>query len=82
MSRAVDALDAAGNAPVTASRLQRIDGNRAHGGSVNGAFGIDVALTALEREGKVKILSTPRVTTQNSGNGGSILFPSDTTSRR
>lgn len=34
-------------------------------GAVNGAFGIDMALTALEREGKVKILSTPRVTTQN-----------------
>ena len=34
-------------------------------GAVNGAFGIDVAITALEREGKVKILSTPRVTTQN-----------------
>ena len=28
------------------------------------AFGIDVAITALEREGKVKVLSTPRVTTQ------------------
>ena len=34
-------------------------------GAINGAFGIDVAITALEREGKVKILSTPRVTTQN-----------------
>lgn len=34
-------------------------------GAVNGAFGIDVAITALEREGKVKVLSTPRVTTQN-----------------
>jgi type IV pilus assembly protein PilQ len=34
-------------------------------GAVNGAFGIDMAITALEREGKVKILSTPRVTTQN-----------------
>ena len=34
-------------------------------GALNGAFGIDVAITALEREGKVKILSTPRVTTQN-----------------
>lgn len=34
-------------------------------GAINGAFGIDVALTALEREGKVKILSTPSVVTQN-----------------
>ena len=34
-------------------------------GSINGAFGLDVALTALEREGRLKILSTPRVTTQN-----------------
>jgi type IV pilus assembly protein PilQ len=34
-------------------------------GAVNGAFGIDVAITALERQGKIKILSTPRVTTQN-----------------
>jgi type IV pilus assembly protein PilQ len=34
-------------------------------GSVNGAFNLDVALTALEHQGKVKILSTPRVTTQN-----------------
>jgi type IV pilus assembly protein PilQ len=34
-------------------------------GAINGAFGLDLALTALEHEGKVKILSTPRVTTQN-----------------
>jgi type IV pilus assembly protein PilQ len=34
-------------------------------GAVNGAFNLDVALTALEHQGKVKILSTPRVTTQN-----------------
>ncbi len=34
-------------------------------GSVNGAFNIDVALTALERSGKGRILSTPRLTTQN-----------------
>jgi type IV pilus assembly protein PilQ len=34
-------------------------------GSVNGAFNLDVALTALERTGKGRILSTPRVTTQN-----------------
>jgi type IV pilus assembly protein PilQ len=34
-------------------------------GSVNGAFNLDVALSALERTGKGRILSTPRVTTQN-----------------
>ena len=34
-------------------------------GSVNGAFDLAVRLRALESEGAVKILSTPRVTTQN-----------------
>ncbi len=34
-------------------------------GAINGAFGLDLALSALEHQGKVKILSTPRVTTQN-----------------
>jgi len=34
-------------------------------GSVNGAFNLDVALSALERSGNVRILSTPRVSTQN-----------------
>lgn len=34
-------------------------------GAINGAFNIDVALSALERKGKLEILSTPRVTTQN-----------------
>ncbi|MEO7191439.1 MAG: type IV pilus secretin PilQ [Vicinamibacterales bacterium] len=34
-------------------------------GAINGAFGLDVALSALEHQGKAKILSTPRVTTQN-----------------
>jgi type IV pilus assembly protein PilQ len=34
-------------------------------GAVNGAFNIDVALSALERSGKGRILSTPRLTTQN-----------------
>ena len=34
-------------------------------GSVNGALNLDVALSALEKEGHVKLLSTPRVTTQN-----------------
>jgi type IV pilus assembly protein PilQ len=34
-------------------------------GSVNGAFNLDVALSALEKTGKGRILSTPRVSTQN-----------------
>ena len=34
-------------------------------GAINGAFNLDVALTALESSGKGRILSTPRVTTQN-----------------
>jgi type IV pilus assembly protein PilQ len=34
-------------------------------GSINGAFNLDVVLTALETSGNGRILSTPRVTTQN-----------------
>ncbi len=34
-------------------------------GSINGALNLDVALTALESSGKGRILSTPRVSTQN-----------------
>jgi type IV pilus assembly protein PilQ len=34
-------------------------------GSVNGAFNLDVALSALEKTGQGRILSTPRVSTQN-----------------
>jgi len=34
-------------------------------GSINGAFNLDVALSALESSGKGRILSTPRITTQN-----------------
>jgi type IV pilus assembly protein PilQ len=34
-------------------------------GAVNGALNLDIALSALEREGKGRILSTPRVSTQN-----------------
>jgi type IV pilus assembly protein PilQ len=33
--------------------------------SVNGAFNLDLELQAAERSGKVRILSTPRVSTQN-----------------
>ena len=36
-------------------------------GSVNGAPNLDVALSALEESGKGRILSTPRVSTQNNG---------------
>jgi len=34
-------------------------------GAINGSFNLDVALSALEREGYGKLLSTPRVSTQN-----------------
>ena len=34
-------------------------------GAVNGSFNLDVALSALEHEGRLKILSKPKVTTQN-----------------
>jgi type IV pilus assembly protein PilQ len=34
-------------------------------GAVNGAFNLDVALSALENEGKLSVISTPRVSTQN-----------------
>jgi type IV pilus assembly protein PilQ len=34
-------------------------------GSVNGAFNLDVALSALEQSGNARLLSTPRVTTQS-----------------
>jgi type IV pilus assembly protein PilQ len=34
-------------------------------GAINGAFNLDIALRALETEGQVKVISTPRITTQN-----------------
>jgi type IV pilus assembly protein PilQ len=34
-------------------------------GAINGALNLDIALSALEREGSLRIVSTPRVTTQN-----------------
>jgi type IV pilus assembly protein PilQ len=34
-------------------------------GAINGAFNLDIALTALETTGKGRILSSPRLTTQN-----------------
>jgi type IV pilus secretin PilQ/predicted competence protein len=51
-----------------AVRLGVPDANAAVGlalGAVNGAFNLDVALSALERSGKGRVLSTPRLTTQN-----------------
>jgi type IV pilus assembly protein PilQ len=36
-----------------------------HLGSVNGAFNLDMALSALETTGNGRVLSTPRVSTQN-----------------
>lgn len=36
-------------------------------GSVNGAFNLDVAITAAEAQGNLKVLSTPRVSAQNNG---------------
>jgi type IV pilus assembly protein PilQ len=58
---------AAINLPANSNSLEAI-GSSAIGlalGSVNGAFNLDVALSALERSGKGRVLSTPRVTTQN-----------------
>jgi type IV pilus assembly protein PilQ len=52
----------------TAVRLGLPDATTAIGlalGAVNGAFNLDVALSALERTGKGRVLSTPRLTTQN-----------------
>jgi type IV pilus secretin PilQ/predicted competence protein len=52
----------------TAVKLGVNDANSAIGlalGAVNGAFNLDIALSALERTGKGRVLSTPRLTTQN-----------------
>jgi type IV pilus assembly protein PilQ len=52
----------------TAVKLGVSDANSAIGlalGAVNGAFNLDIALSALERTGKGRVLSTPRLTTQN-----------------
>jgi type IV pilus assembly protein PilQ len=34
-------------------------------GAINGAFDLDIALSALESQGKLAVISTPRVSTQN-----------------
>jgi len=36
-------------------------------GSINGAFNLDVALSAAETSGNLRVLSTPRVSAQNNG---------------
>jgi type IV pilus secretin PilQ/predicted competence protein len=63
------AQGAAGDAAVPSAVRMGVDGaTSAIGlalGSVNGAFNLDVALSALERSGNGRLLSTPRVTTQN-----------------
>jgi type IV pilus assembly protein PilQ len=54
--------------PSTAVNLSTPGASSAVGlalGSVNGAFNLDVALSALESSGNGRLLSTPRVTTQN-----------------
>jgi type IV pilus secretin PilQ/predicted competence protein len=59
---------AAGTSPSTAVNLAAPGATSAVGlalGSVNGAFNLDVALSALEQSGNGRVLSTPRVTTQN-----------------
>jgi type IV pilus assembly protein PilQ len=64
------AAGAAGNAPPagTAVNLAAPGALSAVGlslGSINGAFNLDVALSALETNGNVRLLSRPRVSTQN-----------------
>ncbi|MCC7185504.1 MAG: type IV pilus secretin PilQ [Acidobacteria bacterium] len=59
--RAVDDATTAVNLPVSGAT----SGAGLALGSITGALTLDVALTALERSGNGRILSTPRVTTQN-----------------
>jgi type IV pilus secretin PilQ/predicted competence protein len=64
----VDARSTELESSATAVRLGVPDASSAIGlalGAVNGAFNLDVALSALERTGKGRVLSTPRLTTQN-----------------
>jgi type IV pilus assembly protein PilQ len=52
----------------TAVNLGAVGANSALGlalGSLNGALNLDLALSALEKTGQGRLLSTPRVTTQN-----------------
>ena len=57
---------------VGGSTLGQFDADNAQGsilglamGAINGALNIDVALRALETEGALRVISTPRITTQN-----------------
>ncbi len=61
-------VDRRGGTAARSSTCQHREGASAIGlalGAVNGAFNLDVALSALENTGKGRVLSTPRVTTQN-----------------
>ena len=63
-----DVRSTANDATATAVNLAAPGATSAIGlalGSVNGAFNLDVALSALEHSGKGRVLSTPRLTTQN-----------------
>ena len=60
--------DSAADAANTAVNLGVTGASSAIGlalGSVNGAVNLDIALSALERQGQGRLLSTPRVATQN-----------------
>jgi type IV pilus assembly protein PilQ len=57
LERAATAVDLGANAPNSALGLTL--------GAINGAFNLDVAISALQRKGQLKILSKPKVTTQN-----------------
>ena len=62
------AVPGAAGTPATAVNLGVGGASSAVGlalGSINGALNLDVALTALETSGNGRLLSTPRVTTQN-----------------
>jgi type IV pilus assembly protein PilQ len=63
-----DAAVTAGELSSSAVNLRAPNATSAVGlalGAINGALNLDVALSALERNGKGRILSTPRVSTQN-----------------
>jgi type IV pilus assembly protein PilQ len=49
-------------------------------GAINGAFNLDVALSALESSGNGRILSTPRVTTQEQRRSADHPGPADSNS--
>jgi type IV pilus assembly protein PilQ len=71
LSGRTGAVQGSGNASDTSSsavNLGVLGASSALGlalGSVNGALNLDVALSALERTGQGRLLSTPRVSTQN-----------------